>query len=61
MGYSNGRAGGENGMKTLGNIVILSTVLAFAGCGPGQNATVPQAEPAGASFVDIGDHVVHFS
>lgn len=48
-------------MKTLGNIVILSTVLAFAGCGPGQNATVPQAEPAGASFVDIGDHVVHFS
>ena len=50
-------------MKALGNIVILSTLLALAGCGPGQDATVPEAEPAepGASFVDIGDHVVHFS
>jgi len=36
------------------------TLLAACG-GPGENATVPQAEPAGASFVDIGDHVVHFS
>lgn len=27
----------------------------------GGNATVPQAQPASASDVDIGDHVVHFS
>ena len=34
----------------------------LAGCaGPGEDATVPEAEPAGASYVDIGDHVIHFS
>jgi hypothetical protein len=32
------------------------------GCGgPAEDATAPTAEPAGASFVDIGGHVVHFS
>ena len=35
--------------------------LLVACSGPGENATVPEAEPAGVSFVDIGDHVVHFS
>lgn len=29
--------------------------------GPGENATVPEAQPAGASNASIGDHVVHFS
>ena len=29
--------------------------------GPGDSATVPQAQPAGVSFVDVGDHVIHFS
>jgi hypothetical protein len=34
----------------------------IGGCGgPGDDATVPTAEPAGASYVDIGSHVVHFS
>jgi hypothetical protein len=34
----------------------------IGGCGgPGDDATVPTAEPAGSSYVDIGDHVVHFS
>ena len=29
--------------------------------GPSQNADVPEAQPAGATNADIGDHVVHFS
>lgn len=29
--------------------------------GPATDATVPVAQPAGATSVDIGDHVVHFS
>jgi hypothetical protein len=34
----------------------------IGGCGgPGDDATVPAAEPAGASYVEIGSHVVHFS
>ena len=37
-------------------------LAALAACGgPGDSATVPQAEPAAASSTDIGDHVVHFS
>jgi len=40
----------------------LSSLALLAACGgSGQDATVPQAQPAEASFVDIGDHVVHFS
>lgn len=31
-------------------------------CGdPAEQAAAPQAEPAGASSVDIGNHIVHFS
>lgn len=34
----------------------------LAACGgPEDDATVPQAEPAENSFVDIGSHIVHFS
>lgn len=29
--------------------------------GPDESATVPQAQPAGATSTDIGDYVVHFS
>ena len=48
---------------TMIRILAASTLLALvAGCGgPGSNAEVPTAEPAGATSVDIGDHVVHFS
>ena len=43
-------------------ITMLSTLLILGACGgPGPDATVPEAEPAGASFVEIGNHVVHFS
>lgn len=41
-------------------ILALGALLAACG-GPGENATVPQAEPAGASSADIGDHDIHFS
>jgi len=37
-------------------------VLSLAACGgPGENASVPEAQPAGATFADIGDHEIHFS
>ncbi len=43
-------------------LVTLSLLAGLAACGgPGENATVPEAQPAGASHEDIGDHVVHFS
>lgn len=49
-------------MRSRTNVVALSSLLLLQACGgPGDSATVPQAQPAGASFVDIGDHVVHFS
>jgi hypothetical protein len=49
-------------MRIIKTIIILSSLSLIAACGgPTNQATVPEAEPAGASFVDIGDHVVHFS
>ena len=44
-------------------ILIAFSVLALlGGCGgPGDNATIPEAEPAGATNKVIGEHVVHFS
>lgn len=40
----------------------LSLLPLVASCGGiGENATVPLAEPASATFVDVGNHVVHFS
>lgn len=49
-------------MKTCKTIVALSSLAVLAACGgSGQETTVPQAEPAEASFVDIGEHIVHFS
>lgn len=49
-------------MKASRDIFALSMMSLLMACsGPGENATVPEAEPAGVSFVNIGDHVVHFS
>jgi hypothetical protein len=49
-------------MGIIKTIITLSSISLIAACGgPADNATVPEAEPAGASFVDIGDHIVHFS
>ena len=49
-------------MKTCKTIVALLALALLAACGEsGREAAVPQAEPAEASFSDIGNHMVHFS
>ena len=47
----------------LSRLLISFSLLALAAAcgGPGDSATVPQAEPADATSADIGDFVVHFS
>ena len=43
-------------------ILITLSFLGLAACGgPDESADIPQAQPAGASNADIGDHIVHFS
>ena len=49
-------------MRPTTIFVALSCIVMLSACGgPGDSATVPQAQPAGVSFVDVGDHVIHFS
>lgn len=49
-------------MKPVLTAAILSLSTILAGCGGGGGEpTVPEAQPAGNSFADIGDYVVHFS
>jgi hypothetical protein len=49
-------------MRIIRTIFALSWLQLLVACGgPAPEATVPEAEPAGATSVDIGDHVVHFS
>lgn len=45
--------------KTLASASLLALLAACGG--PGDSATVPEAQPAGATSADIGDYVVHFS
>ncbi len=43
-------------------LTSLSLLALVSACGgPGDSATVPEAQPAGATSADIGNHVVHFS
>jgi hypothetical protein len=43
-------------------VIALSLFALLGACGgPGDSAVVPEAQPAGASNADIGDHIVHFS
>ena len=43
-------------------IIALSLLGLVSACGgPNESADVPEAQPAGASSADIGDHIVHFS
>ena len=43
-------------------LILVSFAGLLAACGgPGDSADIPEAQPAGASSADIGDHVVHFS
>jgi len=46
--------------RTLLTSLSLLALLCACG-GPGDSATVPEAQPAGATSADIGNHVVHFS
>lgn len=49
-------------MKIVKTTIALSCWSLVAACGgPTSEATVPQAQPAGATFVDIGEHIVHFN
>lgn len=43
-------------------LIALSLLALVSACGgPGESASVPEAQPAGATNADIGDHIVHFS
>lgn len=49
-------------MRITRTIIALSCLQLVAACGgPGSDATVPEAEPAEETSVDIGRHVVHFN
>ncbi len=42
--------------------LLISIVALVSACGgPGESADVPEAQPAGATSADIGNHVIHFS
>jgi hypothetical protein len=42
-------------------VALLSLSGLLAACGGGAEQTVPEAQPAAASFADIGGHIVHFN
>ena len=46
--------------RTLLTSLSLLALLSACG-GPGDSANVPEAQPAGATSADIGNHVIHFS
>jgi hypothetical protein len=49
-------------MKNKKILIALSLLgLASACGGPTESSAVPEAQPAGATSTDIGNHVVHFS
>lgn len=49
-------------MQTTRILIALSLIGLVSACGgPGESADVPEAQPAGATSTDIGNHVVHFS
>lgn len=69
IGYSfpsgsggNGFKGDRRTMKSNRVMAALSICMLLAGCGgPGEDATVPRAEPAEASSISIDGHAVHFN
>ena len=49
-------------MKITTTLIALSLLGLMSACGgPGDSATVPEAQPAGATNQNIGDHVIHFN
>lgn len=49
-------------MKNNKILIALSLLGLVSACGgPTESSAVPEAQPAGATSIDIGGHVVHFS
>jgi len=49
-------------MKNTRILIALSLIGLVAACGGADDsAALPEAQPAGATNADIGDHIVHFS
>ncbi|MGB5626149.1 MAG: DUF4426 domain-containing protein [Woeseiaceae bacterium] len=49
-------------MTIIRTMVCLSLLVLAAACGgSGDSGDVPEAQPAGATSADIGNHVIHFS
>jgi hypothetical protein len=49
-------------MRSRTIMIALSVFGMASACGgPGDSAQIPEAEPAGVTSADIGDHIVHFS
>lgn len=49
-------------MKITRILIAIALLGLVSACGgPGESADVPEAQAAGATSADIGDHVVHFS
>ena len=48
-------------MKSINTAVIFSILCLLVACGGGGKTTVPKAQEAAETSVDIGTHVVHFS
>ena len=49
-------------MRIIRTIITLSCLQLVAACdGPTSDTTVPEAEPAEETSVDIGQHIVHFN
>jgi hypothetical protein len=46
-------------VRTLISFSLLTLLVACGG--PGDSASVPEAQPAGATSADIGDYIVHFN
>ncbi len=43
-------------------LILLPLVVLLAACGgPSDSTPIPEAQPAGATSADIGNHVIHFS
>jgi hypothetical protein len=53
----------KKGISVMIRRTLLLSVFALASAcgGPGDSADIPEAQPAGATSADIGNHVVHFS
>lgn len=49
-------------MTIMRILALTSLLVLLAACsGPGDSADVPEAQPAGVTSADLGDHIVHFN